>query len=144
MNTGPITVCVTRTFTHSAERVFDAFLDVEKARRFLFATENGVMVRAEMVPLVGGVFIFTDRRDGVNVDHVGEYFTMDRPARLVFDFGVPAYSPQRSRVEIEIEADGPSCTLVLTQYLPAKFAAYAERTEHGWSVILENLAKVLG
>jgi uncharacterized protein YndB with AHSA1/START domain len=143
MSSGPIIVQVTRAFRQPPERVFDAFLDVEKARRFLFATEKGDMVRAEMVPLVGGVFIFTDRRDGVDIDHCGEYLEIERPTRLVFDFGVPAHSPERGRVVIEILADGAGSVLTLTQEMPEQFAPYAGRTQQGWTTMLANLATVL-
>ena len=143
MSSGPIIVQVTRTFRQPPERVFDAFLDVEKARRFLFATEKGEMVRAEMVPLVGGVFIFTDRRGGVDVDHCGEYLEIERPNRLVFDFGVPAHSPERGRVVIEISADGAGSVLTLTQQMPEQFAPYAGRTQQGWTMMLGNLATML-
>lgn len=143
MSTQPVTVRVTRKFSQSPERVFDAFLDAGAARRFLFATEHGEMVRAELVPLVGGVFIFTDRRAGEDVDHCGQYLVIERPHRLVFDFGVPAHDPQRAEVAIAIEADGAGCVLTLTQAMPAKFAEYAERTQQGWTMILGNLAKAL-
>ena len=143
MTTEPIVVRVTREFSQSAERVFDAFLDVDKARRFLFATAHGKMVRAELVPLVGGVFIFTDRRAGENVDHCGQYLTIERPRRLVFDFGIPAHDPERAEVAISIEPRDSGCVLVLTQALPARLAEYAERTQQGWTMILDNLASVL-
>ena len=144
MADSPIVVRVTRTFAQPPERVFDAFLDVEKARRFLFATEKGRMVRAELVPLVGGVFIFTDRRDGVDIDHCGEYLEIDRPGRLVFDFGMPAHSPERGVVQIRIEPDGSGSVLTLTQEMAPKFADYAERTQQGWTMMLGNLATILG
>jgi uncharacterized protein YndB with AHSA1/START domain len=74
---------VTHRFNATPERVFDALLDVEKARRFMFATPTGQMVRAEIDPRVGGAFCFVDRRDGEDVEHSGEY--RNRPAaRLAF------------------------------------------------------------
>jgi len=142
-NEAPIAVQVSRTFSQAPERVFDAFLTASTARRFLFATEHGVMVRAELVPLVGGVFIFTDRRDGVDVDHCGEYLEIERPRRLVFDFGVPAHSPKRGRVVIEIAPAGSGAMLTLTQEMAPEFAAYADRTQRGWTMMLANLDKVL-
>ena len=46
------TVRVKHRFTASPERLFDAWLDPEKARRFLFATPTGQMVRAETAPII--------------------------------------------------------------------------------------------
>jgi uncharacterized protein YndB with AHSA1/START domain len=143
MSAEPISVRVRRNFLQSPERVFDAFLDTDKARRFLFSTPTGEMVRAESVPLVGGVFIFTDRRDGVNIDHCGQYLAVERPHRLVFDFGIPAHSPQRDLVQIEIEREGEGASLTLTHQMAAEFAPYADSARHGWATILEGLARAL-
>ena len=71
---------VTRQFTSAAERIFDAWLDPEIARKWLFATEEGEMVRAEVDARIGGKFIFDDRRGGEDIEHVGEYLEIDRPA----------------------------------------------------------------
>jgi uncharacterized protein YndB with AHSA1/START domain len=141
MNERRSSVVVTHRYAASAERVFDAWLDPERARRFLFATEAGTMVAAEIDARVGGRFRFVDRRDGEDVEHVGEYVVIERPRRLTFDFAVPRYGAEKTRVSIAIEPDGDGCRLTLTQEgVPPDFAA---RTEHGWGTILAALAKQL-
>lgn len=54
---------VTRSIDAPAERVYDAWLDPNLARKFLFATEGGSIIRAEIDPKVGGRFTMTDRRN---------------------------------------------------------------------------------
>src|SRR5687768_8525053 len=102
MSADPVLVCVTRRFAASPERVFDAFLDPEKAGRFMFATPAGQMVRAEIDARVGGSYNFTDRRDGEDVEHVGRYLEIDRPRRLVFSFSVDGFATEADRVSIDI------------------------------------------
>ena len=137
-----VKLTVSHTYGSSAERVFDAWLDPAKAGRFLFATPDGEMIRTEIDPVVGGRFSFTDRRGADDVEHIGEYLEIDRPRRLVFEFGVPMYSPERGRVEVDIEAFAEGgCKLTLTACVDP---AYAERTEQGWTMILGNLDKVVG
>ena len=134
------TVRVKHRFTASAERVFDAWLDPAKARRFLFATPTGQMVRAEIDPRVGGQFTFTDRRDGEDVDHTGEYLEIERPRRLVFTFMVPKYSSVVTRVTIDIVPLESGCELTLTHEGVLK--EYEEGSKEGWSRILAALATI--
>jgi uncharacterized protein YndB with AHSA1/START domain len=131
-------VTVTRHYDVPAEQVFDAFLDVTVARRFLFATAAGEMIRAEIDARVGGRFTFTDRRpDMGDVLHTGEYREIDRPRRLVFTFGVPQFDPGYTTVTVEIVASGAGCDLTLTNDgIPAE---YAERNADGWTRILAGL-----
>ena len=132
------TVRVTRRFDAPAERVFDAWLDPKTAGRWLFATATGQMVRVEIDARIGGRFIFVDRRDGEDVEHCGEYVDIDRPRRLVFTFGVPKYSTERTRVCIDIVPRESGCELTLTH--EGVLPEYAERTQAGWTEILGRLA----
>jgi uncharacterized protein YndB with AHSA1/START domain len=137
------TVTVTHRYRQSAETVFDAWLTPATAGGFLFATPQGTMVRAEIDAKVGGGFIFTDRRDGQDVEHVGEYLEIDRPRRLVFDFKVPAFSDQATKVAIDIApAEGGGCELTLTH--EGVLPDYAARTVDGWTMILAKLGEKLG
>ena len=128
-----------RVFPYPAERVFDAWLDPEKARRFLFATPTGEMVTVEIDARVGGSFYVVERRDGEDAEHYGEYLEIDRPRRLVFSFAVPNYPS--TKVIVEIAPRGTGCELTLTH--EGVLPEFASRTEAGWSMILEGLAKAL-
>jgi len=134
----PVVLQVKRKFSASPERVFDAWLDPKIACRFLFATPGGQMVRTDIDARVGGKFVLTDRRDGQDIEHVGEYLEIDRPRRLVFSFGVPKFSPDMSVVKIDIVPVGTGCELTLTheKVLPE----WASRTREGWGKILDALA----
>jgi uncharacterized protein YndB with AHSA1/START domain len=138
-----VRLAVTRRLPFPAERVFDAWLDPAVARRFLFATETGEMVRAETDPRVAGVFTFVDRRDGVDAAHTGKYLELDRPRRLVFTFLVPAYSTDAAIVEIDIAPDGDGCVLTLRQEMAPEYAAYKERSEQGWAKIIAGLENAI-
>jgi uncharacterized protein YndB with AHSA1/START domain len=131
-------VTVTHSYAAAPERVFDAFLNVDVARHFLFATPHGEMVTAEIAPRIGGHFIFTERRPEMgDVRHTGEYLEIDRPRRLAFTFGVPQYDPRVTKVAIVIEPDEAGCRLTLTnEDIPLDFV---ERNREGRSRILASL-----
>jgi uncharacterized protein YndB with AHSA1/START domain len=135
---------VTRRFDASAERVFDAWLEPATARRWLFSGEGGEMVRAEVDARVGGRFTFTDRRDGQDVEHVGEYLEIVRPTRLVFTFAVPLYSEQYDLVKIDIRRLDKGCELTLTNEMsPSIFEEWGEQTRGGWTKMLGALDALL-
>ena len=137
-----VSLTVSRTFEAAPEAVFDAWLDPKRASRFLFATPDGQMIRAEIDARVGGKFCFVDRRPGMgDVEHVGEYLEIDRPRRLVFTFGVPQFSKDFTTVTVAITPKGPGCELVLTH--EGVYPDMREQTAKGWGMILEGLGKAL-
>lgn len=138
---------VVHTYAAPPEAVFDAFLNPAIARRFLFATPTGEMIRAEVDARVGGKFTFVDRRpdmgpNGGDVLHTGEYLEIDRPTRLVFTFGVPQFRAEFSTVALDFApAPGGGCVLTLTQSDVAP--EWADRSRHGWGMILGALEAAL-
>src|SRR6185295_17212258 len=79
----PIEIRVTQQFTAAPERVFDAWLDAAWLSRWMIgpAVREEEIVHIELDPRVGGTFSFMVRRDGEEIDHVGEYLELDRPRR---------------------------------------------------------------
>ena len=140
MSKPPIVIVVRRSYPQSAERVFDAWLDPETARRFLFATKTGTVVRAELDARVGGRFVIVDRRAAGDAQHYGEYHEIQRPRRRVFMFSVERSFANATRVTIEVEPRGAGCELTLTHEVPAEFAEFEERTRGGWTTMLDALA----
>jgi uncharacterized protein YndB with AHSA1/START domain len=134
-------ITITRRFDASIERVFDAWLDAEKAGKWLFATATGKMVRVEIDARVGGCFLIT-RRDNEDIDHVGTYLEIDRPRRLVFTFGVPKFAKEMTRVSIDLKRLPGGCELTLTH--EGVLPQWLEASNDGWTKILEGLAGHLG
>jgi len=136
--TEAIRIEVSRRIAAPPERVFDAWLNPDSVRHWLFATPDGVMERVEIDPRVGGRFEIDERRGDELAGHFGEYLEIDRPRRLVFDFWT-SFSEERTRVTIAIAPDGDGSLLTLTH--EGVWADYAERTRQGWTMILEGLAR---
>lgn len=139
------TIRVERRFAVAAERVFDAWLDPVWIGRFMFGSHlrDEHVVSLQNEPRVGGTFHYRVTRGGTEIDHTGTYREIERPRRLVFTWGVDAEQGDLSVVTIEIAPDGEGCVLTLTHALHPDWAAYAERTQTGWTKIVGDLAAAL-
>jgi uncharacterized protein YndB with AHSA1/START domain len=126
----------------TAERVYDAWLDPKTAGKWLFSTPKGEMVRVEIDPAVGGKFVFVERRDGDNVEHVGEYLDLERPTKIVFNVTVPRYSATQTRVEVDIVPAQAGCEVTILH--DGVFQDFARRTVQGWLQTLAGLEASLG
>jgi uncharacterized protein YndB with AHSA1/START domain len=139
---------VTRHLSAAPERVFDAWLDPAWLSRWMFgpAVRDEEIVRLERDPKPGGAFSFVVRRGGVEIDHVGTYLVIDRPRRLVFTWAVRGASDDApSRVAIDLTTGaGGGCDLSLTHEMDAKWAEHLERTQAGWTTMVETLDRALG
>jgi uncharacterized protein YndB with AHSA1/START domain len=139
MTTEPIQIRISRRFTASAERVFDAWLDQKNAGRWWFATPTGKMQKVEIDGCVGGKFMIVERRGDENAEHSGTFIELDRPRRIVLDFATDReHAPTRVTIEIVAQKDG-GCELTLSHDLSPEWADYKDRTSQGWTMILDNL-----
>lgn len=139
----PVEVRVEKRFRHPRERVFDAFLDPARVGQWLFRTPAGVMEQADYDPRRGGAFALFERRGEDLARHFGRFVEIDRPSRIVFDFWVDEAPDEPTRVTVSFLSEGDDCRVVLSHDLAPAWAAYAERTTAGWTMILDSLERVI-
>jgi uncharacterized protein YndB with AHSA1/START domain len=130
---------VTHRFKASAERVYDAWLQPDKIATWMAEPGGGELLHAQVDQRVGGKFSFLLRRNGEDIDHTGEYLELERPRRLKFTWGTPKYSPAMSLISIEIVPAADGCELTLTA--ERVLEDFAQRTQQGWTRILDALAR---
>jgi uncharacterized protein YndB with AHSA1/START domain len=142
----PVAVVVVHRFAAPAARVFDAWLDPDWLGRWMFGpgVRDERIVRLTREARVGGKFSFVVERQGVEVDHVGEYLEIDRPRRLVFTWGTRDTLPDTSRVSVEITPVEPGCELKLTHEMGPQWAAFADKAADSWAKMLATLERALG
>jgi uncharacterized protein YndB with AHSA1/START domain len=142
---------MTRRFSASPERVFDAWLDPDQVRQWLFTAPSDERSTLDIDARVGGTWRITTRREGVDYAANGEYLEIDRPHRLVFTFAMPQFSPNADRLIVEIESDGSGSIITFSQVgvdiddeLRQLEAGKTSESEQGWGYMFQALAAVLG
>ncbi|TCL70284.1 SRPBCC domain-containing protein [Rhizobium sp. BK251] len=138
-----IRVHVTHSYAASAAQVFDAWLNPAMARTFLFAADNGRVIRAEIDPRVGGRFLIVDRRPTGDAFHSGMFLELHRPRKIVFSVSLEEHDHCADLVQIDIESLDVGCRLTLTHEMCAEWAEFEDRTRQGWTNIIENLGRVV-
>lgn len=145
-------VRVQRAYACTAETIYDAWLDPDVARQFLFATPTGEVIRCDIEPGVRGSLVVIDRRpmeaDGsafLDVEHTGRFLQLDRPRRIAFSFSLPQFQSRESTVVVDIEPQGDGCELTLRHDLGPGLLdrEMVERTEAGWTRMLATLEEAL-
>jgi len=132
-------VRVSRQVSAAPERLFDAWLNAEEARTFLFAGRSGHAISSEIDARVGGRFRIVRRWDGETVEYSGEYLEIDRPHRLVFSLFVEKYAQRDDRVIVELAPVAQQSLLVLTHELSLPDPAERSRIQREWTIALDGL-----
>src|SRR4051794_5725606 len=87
------------------DTIFDAWIQPETIRKWLFAGPDSEIVEVEVDLKVGGKFsiLELDKTSNEYIDHFGYYIEVDKPARLVFSLFVPKRYSGEAIVSITIE-----------------------------------------
>lgn len=133
----PMVIRLARRFDACPDAVFDAWLDKRNAPLWMFAHEPCEMVRSKLDARLGGNFNYTDRRDGVELDHVGTFTAFDRPYRLAFTLAVPGFASRPDHVRIQIRgADGGGSHVELTHEMEPEWVEFFDQAESGWMKVM--------
>jgi len=131
------TVRITWHFKASPESMFDAWTDPNLAWTWM-ARAAGQIVCIEIDPRVHGAVRQVVRRDGHEVEYVGEYVELARPTRLAFTWPAPPFSDDRSLVKLDFRPVGTGTDLTLAQERVQQ--GRESRTMDGWRAILDAIS----
>ena len=121
--TGIPEVRVASRFVAPPADVFEAWLDTEIARQWLFATASHRIARLDIDARIGGRFRALDIRDGSNVVYTGRYLEIVPGRRLVFALTLPE-SAVETRVTVTIaEVRSGSSIALLHEHVPVTLVA---------------------
>lgn len=143
MSANTIKLHVDHTYNAPPSVVYDAWLNPQIAKRFLFAAKDGHVIRAEIAPHVGGRFLIIDRRPTGDACHCGIFLELRRPRHMAFSFSAEEHDHNPDRVEIDIEPLGDGSRLTLSHEMCAEWGAFEEKTRQGWTHVMDGLERVL-
>ncbi|WP_126426963.1 SRPBCC family protein [Brevibacillus marinus] len=154
-DTSTITLTMKRSFDVPAESVFDAWLNPEMMRKWLFTTETTNKV-AKNEPHVGGTWEIVDHRGGKDYRAIGEYIEIDRPRQLVFTFKMPQFSDTVDTITVEWKPLEKGCEMTFTQVIVVPheegwteediekaLREYHDSSEQGWSLMFSGLKQLV-
>jgi uncharacterized protein YndB with AHSA1/START domain len=140
----PLNIQAKRRYSFNIETVFNAFLDPNIARKFMFATPTGTMIKAEIDPRVDGTFVFVERRANVEAEHYGRFTEITKNQRIRFVFSVEKYGTETDDVSIEFIGHEPTASeIILTHVIKPEHAIYKDKILKGWQGILQGLETAL-
>ncbi len=131
-----------------AGRLFDAWIDPDKARAWMAAALQemglaGDMRCVEIDARTGGRFLFSDMRGDVEARHWGVYRALDRPGRIEFTWITDAADEKDpSIVTLTIEDESEHCLARIVHAFDARWAEYAPRISASWERMLRHAAEI--
>ena len=138
----PIKLELKKQFSVPAEMIYDAWLDPESVKIWMYPGEGVSVPNPEIDARVGGKFQFDMEIGGDNrLPHFGEYKVLEKPHKIQFTWNSANTENQDTLVTISIEPiDSQSCQLQLVHEL---FRTEEAKNDHqgGWTNILETLGR---
>ena len=129
---------ITKNFQIAAETVFNAWVDPDIIKQWLFKSESNEIVNADTDLTAGGRFSILELSEGEEIDHYGIYKEINYPSTLVFSLKASKHFTEETEVSIHIESRdwGSKMTFTQTGIDPSK-------TETQWKQMLTNLQNLI-
>jgi uncharacterized protein YndB with AHSA1/START domain len=136
-------VRIERTFTASAEAVFDAWTSPEVMRRWFHCAPDWETPQAEVDLRVGGkVRVVMRRPDGTEAGAQGQYTLVDRPHRLVMNWTFDDDPSNEQLIELSFsESEGLTTVLLVNSGISTDERRKAQ--DVGWQGCLAELERAL-
>jgi uncharacterized protein YndB with AHSA1/START domain len=136
------TLVVRRTIRATAERLFSAWTQPEKLRKW-WGPEGVICIDAEVDLRVGGRYrIGNQFPDKKVLWIVGEFEVVEPPRRLTYTWRLEGISAASERVSVLFEARGETTEVIVThERIPNK--ALRDQHQDGWQGCLDGLDKYL-
>lgn len=130
----------------SAEKFFEAWLDPAMVRLWMAAALRemgleGEMREVEIDAKVGGRFLISDLRNGVEARHWGEYRQIRKPDIIEFTWVTdPAEEPDPSVVLLTMSEDDRGCDVRIVHEFDAKWESMAPKIASSWQRMMRHAA----
>lgn len=127
-----------RSFDHSREAVYAAWVTPEIVRRWLFVSPGNKIISVQIEAHLGGLFSVDELNNEEMIKHWGHFTRVDPPRRLAFTLNVPKHFHGEARIAVDIAKTAEGCRLTLTQSV-----AGPENAERIWQGMFDGLTNVL-
>lgn len=134
-------VTQTRIYSADIETVFNALIDPETVKRWMYGPDTTV-VDFVLQPEIGGRFFLLMRGQDREWPHEGKITHFERPNRLAYTWLSPSTKGRETHVDITLTAIevGKTELVLVHTALPDTYAAF----DQGWAELLVNLGVTLG
>jgi uncharacterized protein YndB with AHSA1/START domain len=140
---GKILVTASHAYNAKPEVIYEAITTADKAKKFMFATFTGKMIKHEIDARVGGTFTFVDRRPDGDAAHYGTFTAVEPAKMLAFEFSVQKDSPKKDLVTISLEPLKKGTKVTLTHEVDEEYEEVRDQIQDGWDSILDGLGAAL-
>ncbi|GAC1307531.1 MAG: hypothetical protein NVSMB24_19520 [Mucilaginibacter sp.] len=132
-------VYINHLFHTPIETVFDAWLQPELIRQWLFKNPGVEIIDIKIDPKVDGEFLITTRDSaGKIISYFGAFQQLERPNILLFTLEAPEHFPGVSLVTVDLQPTKTGCELNFTQT-----GVEPELVEDGWIRMVDNLENAI-
>jgi uncharacterized protein YndB with AHSA1/START domain len=149
------TLNMKRKFDVPAEKLFEAWTNVELLKKWMFTMEHTNKV-AKSDPRVGGTWEIVDHRNGKDYRAIGVYKVVEPPKKLVFTFKMPQFSDLEDDITVEIQPLESGCEMIFiqeinvtheegwtTEDIEKAHEDWKKETEQGWHYMFLGLKELV-